>query len=116
MIKNNLDKDFINSVIDSINNSMKNIDKLNDYAKKLVEFELPAGAISRIFHDEIVRQLKKHKNFADARDGVSDFSYKGERWELKTNRKTNDIGINGVNKIFIQIIFYHDFLKKNTYI
>ena len=30
-------------------------------------------------------------------DGKSDFSYYGERWELKTSRTKNGIGVNRVN-------------------
>lgn len=97
MRERELDEHLVKSIIKSVNAAMINVRKLNDYSKKIMNIEIPKGAISRIFHDGILRELKNCENFGNAQDNISDFSYKGERWELRTGRTKEDIGINKVN-------------------
>jgi hypothetical protein len=50
-----------------------------------------------MFHDALLDDLKTRARFSHAPDDVSDFAYRGERWELKTSRTKNQISINAVN-------------------
>lgn len=99
MKKEDLDQYFIDSVIKAVDVSMENITQLNEFAIQKMEIEIPNGAISKIFHDGILQQLKKFDKFGDAKDKISDFSYEGERWELKTGRTKKAIGVNKVNML-----------------
>ncbi|MBU1203552.1 MAG: hypothetical protein KKG60_00610 [Nanoarchaeota archaeon] len=97
MKKEDLDQHFIDSVKKAVDITMENIKKLNDFAFDSMEIGMPKGARSTIFHDGILQQLKKFDKFDKAKDNISDFSYEGERWELKTNRTKQGISVNKVN-------------------
>ena len=97
MRKEDFEEELIESIIKSVNLSIDGIKFLNDSSINHLGVPIPNGALSRIFHDSILFQLKRQNNFGNALDKISDFSYKGERWELKTSRTKNDVGINAVN-------------------
>jgi len=97
MKKSDFDGYFVKTVIFEVNNAMSVVAKVTKYVKKSADVEFSGGVKATLFHDTLLQNLKKNKEFANARDNISDFSYKGERWELKTSRTRKEIGVNGVN-------------------
>lgn len=88
---------FTTTVLECVNAAILTVQDVVRYAESKTGSDLPKLAVSTMFHTAILTELKKQKAFANARDVISDFSYKGERWELKTSRTKNSIGVNKVN-------------------
>lgn len=97
MKRSDFDDYFVKTVLLEVKNAMSVVAKVTKYVKKSTDVEFSGGVKATLFHDTVLKNLKKHEAFANARDNISDFSYKGERWELKTNRTKKDIAVNGVN-------------------
>jgi hypothetical protein len=91
------DSYFREAVIRSATSAGSVVQKVARLVKQGTGVTLPGGAISRTFHDSLLKELKKNRGFSDSHDAVSDFAYRGERWELKTSQTKETIGINRVN-------------------
>jgi hypothetical protein len=87
------DKNFIDAVIQAVLSASKKVAGM-----KQLGLSVPALAYSTTFHDTIIAELAKaNKGFSKGAKS-NDISYKGERWELKTNRGKSGCTINRINK------------------